>query len=348
MKYTEEYWNDVEEVIHCIPNYKELFHKTVFITGGTGMICSAAVEILDLLNRKYDADIRIIIAVRSEQEIENRFPGWIEKKAVEYFHYDATSQEPLNFEADYIIHAASNANPALYTKEPVETMLSNIVGLHMLFQNAVKNGVKRVLYFSSSEVYGKIDEVRPFREDDYGFIDILNPRACYPNSKRAAETLCASYAQEYNIDAVIVRPGHIYGPTIAPWDTRASAQFSRSAANGEDIVMKSAGLQLRSYMYTLDCASAILTVLLNGESENAYNISNPDSVINIRCMAEILARSAGVKLKMELPTEAEKKGFNPMSNSSLDSRELLALGWKGLFDAERGFSHTVDILKQMD
>jgi len=345
MKYTEEYWNDVEEVIHCIPNYKELFHKTVFITGGTGMICSAAVEILDLLNRKYDADIRIIIAVRSEQEIENRFPGWIEKKAVEYFHYDATSQEPLNFEADYIIHAASNANPALYTKEPVETMLSNIVGLHMLFQNAVKNGVKRVLYFSSSEVYGKIDEVRPFREDDYGFIDILNPRACYPNSKRAAETLCASYAQEYNIDAVIVRPGHIYGPTIAPWDTRASAQFSRNAVNGEDIVMKSAGLQLRSYMYTLDCASAILTVLLNGESENAYNISNPDSIVTIRDIANSLAKAGNVNVVYEDPSDIEKKGYNLMPNSALDSKKLESLGWKGCFNLERGSEQTVKFLK---
>ena len=51
---------------------------------------------------------------------------------------------------------------------------------------------------------------------------------------------------------------------------------------------------------------------------------------------------------MELPTEAEKKGFNPMSNSSLDSTELLALGWKGVFDAQRGFSHTVEILKELD
>ena len=63
-------------------------------------------------------------------------------------------------------------------------------------------------------------------------------------------------------------------------------------------------------------------------------------------MAEILAKSAGVELKMELPSETEKKGFNPMSNSSLDSTELLNIGWKGLFDAERGFSHTVDILKE--
>jgi nucleoside-diphosphate-sugar epimerase len=89
--------------------------------------------------------------------------------------------------------------------------------------------------------------------------------------------------------------------------------------------MKSDGSQIRSYCYCLDSASAILTVLLKGQSVKAYNISNPESVINIKQMAELLAKSADVKLRFELPTEAEKKGFNPMSNSSLDSTELQAL-----------------------
>ena len=64
-------------------------------------------------------------------------------------------------------------------------------------------------------------------------------------------------------------------------------------------------------------------------------------------MAEILTASANVNLEMELPTQEEKKRFNPMSNSSLDSTKLIELGWKGLFNAERGFSHTVKILKEM-
>ena len=111
--------------------------------------------------------------------------------------------------------------------------------------------------------------------------------------------------------------------------------------------MKSNGTQIRSYCYCLDCASAILHVLLKGESVHAYNISNPASIISIREMAGILAESGAVKLEMIPPTEAEIKGFNPMSNSSLDSGDLLALGWKGLFDAKRGFSHTVEILKEV-
>ena len=110
--------------------------------------------------------------------------------------------------------------------------------------------------------------------------------------------------------------------------------------------MKSDGSQIRSYCYCLDCAGAILKVLLSGQSGRAYNISNPDSVISIRQLAELLAESGGVGLQTCQPTEAERKGFNPMQNSSLAADGLLSLGWKGLFSARTGLEHTVSILRQ--
>ena len=146
---------------------------------------------------------------------------------------------------------------------------------------------------------------------------------------------------------MIIRPGHIYGPTALESDNRVSSFWAYAVARGEHIVMKSDGSQIRSYCYCLDSASAILKTLVKGEPVRAYNISNPESIISIREMAELLAKSAGVELKMEIPTESEKKAFNPMSNSSLDSTELLELGWRGLFNAERGFDHTVKILKEI-
>ena len=178
--------------------------------------------------------------------------------------------------------------------------------------------------------------------------DAEDSRSSYSIGKCAAETMCASYYDEYGVDSVIIRPGHIYGPTAVESDNRVSSAWAYDVARGNDIVMKSDGAQIRSYCYCLDSASAILKVLLKGEPVHAYNISNPDSIINIREMAEILVKNAGTELKMELPTEVEKKGFNPMSNSSLDGTELLALGWKGKFDAERGFAHTVEIIKEID
>ena len=111
--------------------------------------------------------------------------------------------------------------------------------------------------------------------------------------------------------------------------------------------MKSDGSQIRSYVYSLDCASAMLKVLLSGENCHAYNISNPESIITIKDLGQLLAKAGNVELRVELPTEAEKKGFNPMRNSSLEATSLLGLGWKGCFNAETGFRHTVSILRNV-
>ena len=339
MKYNASYWESVAESITSIPDVSELYGKTILITGGTGLIGSSVVDQLVYLNRHENADIRIIVAARSEGKMWKRFEGMSHEDGLEYHEYDATSDEDLEYagDIDYIIHAASNANPAVYMKEPVQTMLSNIVGLDVMLRLAVTKNVKRLLFVSSSEVYGQKESLtEPFEEDKYGFLDILSERAGYPSSKRAGETLIIAYGMEYGVDSVIVRPGHIYGPTITPADNRASAEFTREALAGRNIVMKSKGEQLRSYCYSLDCASAMLTVLLKGERGNAYNISNPDAICTIRAIAEMIAEKGGVKVEFDFPTEAEKKSYSMMMNSALKSDKLEALGWKGKFDLEHG------------
>lgn len=347
--YDSELWlSDVDETVGALPELQELAGKTVLVTGCTGLVCSAVVDVLIRWNEGHEEKIAILAAGRNIQKIRNRFSPYDAKAWFQSVPFDAaTGAGFLDKPCDYIIHGASNASPDRIVNEPVETMLSNFVGTKCLLDYGRRHSVNRLLYVSSSEVYGLKEGERPYKTNEYGYIDLLNSRNSYSVGKRAAETLCASYAKEYGTDVVIVRPGHIYGPTAAETDVRVSSAWAYAAARGEDIVMKSDGAQIRSYCYCLDCAAAILKVLLKGRSVRAYNISNPDSIINVRGIGEILARAGGAKLVMVRPTDAEKKGFNPMSNSSLDSEELLALGWKGRFDAERGFSHTVAILKEM-
>lgn len=347
MIYSDVYWDGYSKVRNSVPNIDKLKNKKVLITGSTGMICSAIVDLLFYLNKKKGLNVTLYLAGRRKYRVINRFN--IFKEGEDYFFvaYDATKELHLDIEVDYIIHGASNANPSLYTKEPVDTLLSNVIGLNSLLDLSVKTNVQRLLYISSSEVYGRKESSEPYKEDDYGFVDILNPRACYPSGKRASETLCSAYSEQYGIETVIVRPGHIYGPTITRTDSRASAQFTWDVVDGHDIVMKSAGNQLRSYCYTLDCASAILTVLLNGESKNAYNISNKNSIVSIRSLAEELANCSSKKIIFENPTDVEQKGYNLMDNSSLTSDKLEALGWKASFDLHEGIKHTIDTLKNI-
>ena len=350
MKYTPDYWDDVDLSIDSIPKSHDLYGRSIFVTGGTGMICSSVIDILLYMNREKNASIKILVAGRNEGKARKRFEGFTEKDGLVFVPYDATSgKEISNYdEIDYVIHGASNANPAIYMKEPVETILANIIGLETMLKLAKGKSAKRLLYISSSEVYGKREGCEPYSENDYGYLDILNQRAGYPSSKRTGESLCIAYGMEYDVDTVMVRPGHIYGSTIQKSDNRASAQFTRDAVSGNDIVMKSKGGQLRSYCYTLDCASAILTVLLRGEKGNAYNISNPNSICSISDIAHAIAAAVGVKVIFDIPTEMEKKSYSFMDNSSLTSEKLELLGWKPAYTLEFGVGRMIKILKETE
>lgn len=348
--YDSKLWiSDLNEIISKLPELDELANQSVMVTGCTGLVCSAVIDVFARWNEEHKRKIKILAAGRNEKKVQERFSPYFNEPWFSFVSFDASSMDnKLTLPCDFIIHGASNAAPNKIVKEPVETMFSNFLGLKCLLDSALENGTKRVLFISTSEVYGKKDHNKASKENEYGWIDPLNPRNSYSIAKCAAETMCASYYDEFGVESVIVRPGHIYGPTSTESDNRVASAWAYDVVRGKDIVMKSDGTQVRSYCYCLDNASAIIKVLLKGQSVKAYNVSNPDSIISIREMAEILSKAARVDVKMEQPTEIEKKGFNPMSNSSLNSEELLALGWRGLFDAFRGFSHTVEILKEID
>lgn len=346
MIYTKTYIESLKKIQSSILDIKKLENISILITGSTGMIGSALVDVLMQRNIDEEANIQIYAASRSEEKFKSRFRIFLARKELHFFEYEAIAPFRCKERFNYIICAAGNADPKTYREEPVETMLGNILGLNNLLKYAVETKVDRVLYISSSEVYGKKKENASYSESEYGYVDILNARACYPSAKRAGETLNVAYIKEYDIDAVIVRPGHIYGPTQTKKDVRAASEFARKAAEGEEIVMKSDGAQLRSYCYVLDCATAILAVLLKGHKGEAYNISNKASLVTVKRMAEAFADAGECKIVYDIPTNEEKKSYNMMENSSLNSKKLEELGWRAIFSMQEGACNTVKILKE--
>ena len=313
----------------------------IIVTGAGGLIGSALVNYLRK-RELWGERVVVYAAGRNVARLSERFCNEI--SCVEY---DATQPVSFDFSADVIIHCASAASPELFVENPVETIMANIFGIKELLEYARRVGARKVVYVSSSEVYGKAPpRADGFREEDYGFVDLLEVRSSYPMGKRAAETLCASYVQEYGVNVSIVRPGHIYGPTASPRDRRVSSAFAWKAAHGESIVMKSAGRSLRSYTHCDDCASAIMTVVEKGLPGEAYNIANREGVCTIRQMAEIMADEGGVALQFEDASASDIAAFNPMDNSCLDPSKLEALGWRGEIGYELGFRQTVSELKK--
>lgn len=327
---------DVEYISSVIN--KDIAGKRVIVTGACGMIGTMlSYALIKSGAVVYGIDI-------SEQRAIERFKDFIELGSFVFINCDITKPLQLDCDADYIIHAASNAYPKAFELDPVGTMLQNFFGLKYLLDYSTKKNA-RLIYISTGEVYGQYSG-EDFKEDSYGFIDVLNPRSCYPQSKRASETLLASYVKQYGTDAVIVRLSHVYGLTATSSDTRASTEFIRSGAAGENIVMKSKGEQVRSYTYIADCVAATLFVLFNGTAGEAYNVAFENSIISIRDMAELIAQICGVEVEFQIPCDSQKASFNPATRSVLDGGKLSKLGYKGHYDIYEGIKRTLQALKE--
>ena len=224
---------------------------------------------------------------------------------------------------------------------PVEVMKSNLFGVSNLIEYGLGHDMKRFLYVSTGEVYG-VNEAMVLDESSYGYVDILNTRSCYPSAKRAAETLAMCYAGEYGADVVVARPCHTYGPHFTESDNRVFAQFIRNVLNNQDIVLKSAGTQYRSWCYVEDCVYALLIVLLKGKSGEAYNIADKLSLVTIRELAETIAHIAGRKVIMQIPADSEKKEFTPIKRAVFDTAKIECLGWKISGSMEEKLRKTID------
>ena len=295
----------------------------ILVTGATGLIGSCLVEVLMSRPNK---DYHVYASGRNEERAKARFAEFADDPAFHFFKYDVMKPLEGDIHFDYIIHAASNASPNFFATKPVEVIKSNIYGVSNLMDYGMEHGLKRLLFLSSGEVYGEGDG-RVFTEDYSGYVNPTSPRSCYPSSKRAAETLCVSYGAEYGIETVIARPSHTYGPNFTESDNRVYAQFIRNVLKDEDIVMKSTGLQFRSWCYVVDCASALLYILLKGENGQAYNIADASSNISIKELAEMIAEIGGKKVVFDLPSDLEKAGFNIVTKSVFSTEKLEKLGW---------------------
>lgn len=345
LRQSKLYTEDLETTLAHAVDIEKLYGKKVLITGATGTIGSFAADALIHLNQKVKANIRVLLAGRSVEKLQNQFGN---HDNVKYLSYDLNAPIEFDEAIDYVIHAAGNAHPAAFNGDPVGTIVGNIDSTHRLLEYMKNHGGKRCLYVSSGEVYGQGDiSLDAFDETYSGYLDILSASSCYPLSKRMTENLCVSYWKQYDIESVIVRPCHTYGPFMTPSDNRAHTQFLHNALSGEDVVMKSAGTQMRSYNYVADCVAGLLTVLVNGNVGEAYNLANPKVRVTIAEFAEKIATAEECKVIFDNPTEADVANRSPIPKQILATEKLESLGWQPAFSIDLGIRHTLDILKEM-
>ncbi len=334
--YEEElcYWSHENQLWHRLEG------KTVMISGATGLIGKCLIDLF-----MQHGNVKVIAMSRNETVAKERFSTYWNRDYFRYISSDVNKAIPECGYVDYIIHAASNTHPQLYSKDAVGTITSNVLGTKNLLDYGIFHKTQRFCFVSSVEIYGENrGDVEKFDESYLGYLDCNTLRAGYPEGKRVGEALCNAYKEAYGLDFVIPRLSRVYGPTMLKSDSKAASQFIKKAALGENIVLKSKGEQKYSYIFVTDAVAGILHSIIYGKSGEAYNVTDEESDITLKELAEKLAVIAGTQVVYELPEEGEKKGYSIATKAMLDVTKLRNLGWKARVHMKKGLLCTIGSL----
>lgn len=303
--------------------------ENYLLTGATGLIGSA------LLRKLVTEGNSVTCPIRNKEKARGLFDGeiynkvqWIELPLEKYL-------QDMDKHFDYIIHCASPTASKYFVSNPVETLSFNIATTTAIMEYAKNHSVKGVLFLSSLESYGTVTEGDRLIDEDYqGYVNPLEVRSSYNIAKRTCECICHAYSQEYNVPVKVVRLTQIISSKVAEEDMRVYAQFARSAAREEDIILHTEGTSARQYLYIDDAVEALITVLMKGNSGEAYNVANEETYISIRSMAEFVQKHFNPEHKVVIQ-KRDDMGYAPVTKLRLSTKKLRDLGWSpryGLFE----------------
>lgn len=333
---------DMENIYNRGYDWSKFEGKTVLISGAYGMLASYIVYMLMYLNISKGISVKVIAQGRSEDKAKEKFGDFWNHNNFSFVNLNILEQIQNMPHIDYIIHAASLASPQYYTTKPVEVIEPNVMGTYNLLNLAKEQQSDGFLFFSTGDIYGKVDNSNEIHEDTVGCMDPLDAHSCYGESKRLGETLCSAFYREYGIRTVIARIGHTYAPTMdIENDPRVFASFMKCVLEGRDITLYSDGRARRPFCYIADATAAFILLLLKGVSGEAYNVTNTNQFISISELAEIIAMLPEKKLSVRFMTrDLSDTYLNNQSNQGNRPLEikLRALGWSAEYDVTEGFS----------
>ena len=325
-----------------------IMNKSVFISGSYGMLASFLISYLIYLNEEYNANITIICQGRNHNKMVARFGDYLSKDYFIEINDDICSEINIDYDIDYIVHAASLASSQYYNTRPIDVLMPNSMGTYHLLELARKKNVKSFLFLSTGEVYGDIPPSDTVYDESTGFgsLDSMNIRNCYSESKRMGELLCKAYNVQYGLNTVVARLAHTYGPTMdLENDKRVFTEFVRNIVSNENIVIKSSGTTERIFCYAQDAVDAFLLLLEKGQGGEAYNLYNNSQRVSIRELAERLVAlypEKNLKVIYEKRDDINYLECPVEKPIHMSTAKLEALGWKPRYSIEEGFKLTID------
>jgi nucleoside-diphosphate-sugar epimerase len=245
--------------------------------------------------------------------------------------------KPFDFEADAIFHLASPASPVGYLEHPIETILVNSQGTYLMLEQARKQNALFLLA-STSEAYGD-PLVHPQREDYWGNVNPIGPRACYDESKRLGETLTMEYRRQYQLDARIVRIFNTYGPNSQINDGRMIPNFITQALYDEPLTIYGDGSITRSICYVSDLVDGLFRAMFQPRTAGeVFNLGNTEEHTVLE-YAQIIIRlcEASSSIIFE-PNRVD----DPERRRPDISKAQQVLGWQPRVSLETGLRRTIE------
>jgi dTDP-glucose 4,6-dehydratase len=242
-------------------------------------------------------------------------------------------------EVGYVLHFASPASPPDYLKHPIATMMVGSMGT----QNALELALRKKAKFfmaSTSECYGD-PEMSPQKEEYWGHVNSVGPRAVYDEAKRFSEAMTMAYHRHQGVDTRIVRIFNTYGPRMRLNDGRALPNFVFQALSGQALTIYGDGKQTRSFCYVDDLIDGIYKLMLSDE-HMPVNIGNPQEITILEFAERIRKHFDNVPeiIFEALPQDDPKRRCPDISKAKR------ILNWEPKINLEEGLKRTLAYFKQ--
>ena len=307
--------------------------KRILVTGGAGFIATTLARRL--------VDTNEIVAVDNLHRDALTHTELIEHPNLTFYRGDILDAElvkDLARGATHIVHCAAIAGVDQVLESPVRTMRVDLIGTYNVLEaaNATRDTVERYVGFSTSEVFG----THAFNVGEANVTTIGSvgeARWTYAVAKLAAEHFARAYHDEFDLPIVSVRPFNVYGPgQIGGGAIRA---FIETALEGNDLVVRGDGSQIRAWCYVDDMVDALLLVLERDEAVGeTFNIGNARSTVTIYDLAQRVRRLTAAEV--DIVFEPHRSPDVEIRIPNVDKARAV-LGFEARVDLDDGLARTI-------
>ena len=305
--------SDIDEIVNGLgQEFWAMFAgKRVLLTGARGFLGRYFTEVFVRANELYLQFVSTgsVEIVALDNLIASGAYGneKVERPNVAFVQHDVIQPFVPERPVDFILHAAGIASPAKYQQFPVETYSVSVFGTRNMLDIAKKNPGCRLVFFSSSEIYGDPESKNVPTDESYpGRVPPLGARACYDEGKRFGEMMVGIDHKKFGVPGVIVRPFNVFGPSMQRTDERVLPNFAARWVDGQPLHVYGTGRQTRTFCYVTDAVVGFLLVVLKGVPGEAYNIGTPAPEISMLDLVRRIEKALA-ELSGEAPPRLEPK-----------------------------------------